>query len=275
MTFMHEEPNYEELTYPDPESWPLDEAYSPDGDIDLIRDEEFRENRRLAELALRATLYEVIDGTNAIGLFEGVQISEGTEGDSFVVPPRNVKTPYKDIWELNVSGRVQWFKQHSDFGDLRFTTKGVAGWIPHVFPFEEVNERGLPVILDRERASVIIHMTRLLAPKGSFEPDELHLETPHGAFTGRQSSEMWYCWGGHDGNIKFDEFSIQDKKLYAEKVIFDSNPRSIDFELDGQNDWGGEEHFGSIWVPMELLRTGINPLITFPGFARASEAEAQ
>lgn len=264
MTFIHQEVNYGEPAYPDPEDWPFDEVVSPDIDADLIRGEEYAETQRLAELALRAALGETINGSAPVGLFERVQIIEGAESYGFVVPPRNLEMPYHDIWQLEVSGWVQWFKQLSDFGDVRFTNKGDAGWIPHVFPFEDVDERGLPVILDRERASVNIKLTRLLVPQGSCQPEELWLETPYGAFTGHQSIEMWYCWGGDEGIIAFDEFLVQNKKLYAEKVVFDPNPKSLDFELEGKNDWSGQEHFGSIWVPMDLLRAGINPLITFP-----------
>lgn len=262
-----------ESSFPDPLDWPLDEAVSPDDDWGARLRDHDEIALRLAEIvAPNITEAEFLDGSQSVGLFREVQITEASDGYGFVVPPQFLDTVQYGKWRLDVSGRVEWPKQITDFGDLRFTAQGEAGWIPHLFPFEDTDERGLPVIIDRERAKVNISLASLNLGHGGNE-HSVRLETESGVFVGRPYREDMMAQAYYDV-VHLDEFTAEGKELYAERVLFGDDVVDLDFDLAERNEWRGNR-FGSIWIPMALLRAGYNPSVTFPLFANGTENEVK
>lgn len=257
------EPADFEAAYPDPQTWPADEANNPDDEwedvqLELI-EEAKREHRALN--AIRGK--EALDATGEFSLFEGVVVAEGENGDCFRVPPRVLYSPKYGIWQLDVSGRVGFFKSRSDYGQVLHMATGEGGWVPHLYPFEDVDSTGMPVFVVRERAEVQVELTRLhFGDAGEDDKTpELKLKTAHGDFVG---SESYEACPYPDDPIRFECYNQVGKELLAFSVHY--NGKYELEEIGARNTWQGESN-SEIWVPLDLLRAGlVDARITFPHF---------
>lgn len=241
------------------------------------------------------------DGAGEHDLFAGAVIVETEDQLEFHVPTRLVETAEYGIWTLDVQGYRRWFKEQEDYGELRFTPKGVGMWIPHMYPFEETDEDRLPLIMDRERLEVLISMRKLTSSTEEPYPMRVKLDTENGEYIAEESVEYF----NPDGICYFPEFEWLGHKIAAYKVnwiepkpkrplielwekmvasgeiekyrrmIKGEEPMPPEFSAKAQSpnvitkdkhelDWNA---FGEVWVPVELLRSGnINAKISFPDF---------
>lgn len=242
---------------------------------------------------------EYLDGTQSHPLFKHVRITEEDGELSFSVPKRFVDSPNHGKWELEVYGKRRWFKEHDDYGEIRFLGDGTALWIPNLYPFEETTEDGLPLIPDRERCEVIVTMKSMQ----TFDPDEspdVLIETPNGSLFADTHLNIEETYGA-DRNY-FSWFEMLGKPFVAQLVTYDDRWRSLTAYLKDPatpetmeqyhlmmldrvsmpddylrskepNDWtqrSPSEHtdqaFGRVLVPVDELRRGIEADISFPIF---------
>lgn len=245
-----------------------------------------------------------LSGHEDISAFDGVVITE-TEGNlSFSVPPRFINAGNNGIWKLEVSGTRQWLKERDNYGEIRFLADDSGAiWVPHLFPFEEVDDNGLPTILDRERCKVTITLDPLTSRPPQLLPD-ISLATGTGSFSAVEAIE----YHNPEGTVYFTEFCADTQPLRALRVSYPDNPWDSfsdylahvapdqDVEmllfngLHGRSEevvayarefyrlrqphpwyhWDPSEYtgsaFGSIWVPVDELRKGVAATITFPCF---------
>ena len=172
-------------------------------------------------------------------------------------------------------------------------------WIPHLFPFEDTDSKGLPLILDRERCSFTVRLQPLSENDGINATAAV--TTAQGVLLAHESPESY----NPDFTRYFNEFSFSNKLLLADEVTYPEkrwntleeyyrdNGLTIDYlqwrvdmlnnvipipdEYDAQfepNEWEKREPadvtgqaFGEIWVPVDSLRRGIDAEISFPCFA--------
>lgn len=110
------------------------------------------------ETALLAKL-EHIDLRKLYNFLEGGKLSATNGRLYFESPQRVVETEQFGALVVSVRGARRWFKERDDYGSTRFFVKAYAGsehlsgayWVAHLYPCEEVDEQGLPLIRDRER----------------------------------------------------------------------------------------------------------------------------
>lgn len=244
-----------------------------------------------------------LEGTESCPLFTNVRIVEENGSLRFDVPKRFIDTPEDGKWSLEVFGRRRWFKERDDYGDIRFLKNGCAIWVPHLFPFEDMDEQELPTIRDRERCEVTVC---LQPPIDSYvdKPLQVAIKTPQGEFLAHESPESYNA----DGVSYFTEFTWNGKPLVSDLVTYperrwtslreylrEMKPNLSAQEYDAimcgepsanediapflaqdhPGDWWEREKsgytsaaFGSIWVPVDLLRKGIEADISFPCFCK-------
>lgn len=273
---------------------PPDQYFDPPED-EPPEDTDFVLERQLLR---EARGLECLDGTQAHPMFENVQVIEENDGLRFRVPRRLIETPTAGKWIFEIYGRRKWFKERDDFGDVRFTVSGDCLWIPHLFPFEETNADGLPLILDRERCEVMVTLQQ--AEDNADIATTAAIKTQFGELSAQESALSY----NPEFIRYFDEFEFQGKPLVADTVTYPPHRweslehyfREMHPDMDSEtyysillgqlpfpeeygaqfepNDWQERERsgfsgtaFGSIWVPVDELRRGIEADISFPCFA--------
>ncbi len=265
-------------------------AYSPDD----VADE--RMPRRL----------EYADGTGDYPLFEGVQIIEDDNGLRFRTPRRIIRTKDGAVWGLSVFGSLKHFKERDDYGFIRSLAdeQGMpigAIWKPHLYPWEEVGEDGLPLIRDRERCEITVELADLNEARAHGAQVEIAITTPSGRYQAQPDQGLSY---NPRGDQYFEEFVDMQRRQIADVVEYPNaigEPPSLSAlllklydageferadriemgeeplppeltEYDRPNDWQVREPFitkslasGTMWVPIDLLRSGaIEAAISFP-----------
>lgn len=236
-------------------------------------------------------------------MFTGVEITEAGDTLRFRTAPRIIDAHELGKYILKITGSRQRFKEHDDYGEIRFTGSGTSLWIPHLYPFEELDEAGLPLIKDRERCNVTVSLEPL---QFTDEAQEVTIATPNGEFTAGESPESYNPWG----ILYFSEFNAIGRALVSDLVTYPEmqwptlaeffaaelpdhsyhdylqGPGSMDESLlepynrqfEPKN-WRARKPsgfqgnaFGSIWVPVDELRAGIiEASIIFPALAQSSE----
>ena len=245
-----------------------------------------------------------LDSRQPQTMFAGVKITESGDTLRFEAEPRIVDAHELGRYILKIYGSRRYFKEHDDYGEIRFTQSETALWIPHLYPFEEVDEKGLPVIKDRERCEVTVSLEPL---QSTDERQQATVITPNGDFTAGEAPESYNPLG----IFYFSEFDAIGRALISDLVTYPKmqwptlseffaaklpghtyydyirNPESIDEALlepyyrqfEACN-WlarrpSGAEGiaFGSIWVPVDELRAGtIDAQIFFPALAQPPTA---
>lgn len=254
---------------------------------------------------------EILDGRGEYELFKDVVITESDAGVRFHVPRRVIRTTDgKGYWGLEVYGSLEYFKERDDYGEIRFLSSGTSFWAPHMYPFEEMDERGLPLIRDRERCNVDIVLRSLAADTGhqSVPEVEAELRTPYVTLRAQDNIEDY----NPDGDLSFSDFVDLSRPLPADEVKYpEKRPLYFseivaDLETNGQAelaesiltlrvpiperyhaaydplDWQTRQPlkmvssaFGEVWVPLDQLRAGIDATISFPTFRPRKERLAQ
>lgn len=133
---------------------------------------------------------EYLDGNLGHNLFAHASIIETDRTVELRVPPRIVVTQNLGKWILRVEGYRQWFKEHDDYGNVRFESTGQGFWNAHKYPFEETDTEGLPVILDRERSNVLVSLQEIDRYRTNISPT-IKVETDYGTFTSQHDSEFF------------------------------------------------------------------------------------
>ncbi len=240
---------------------------------------------------------ESLDGASDLPLFEGVIIIDTEENLGFSVPERYINTSKYGKFILEIDGDWHRFKERDDYGAIRTTQSGKSLWIPHLYPFEETDERGLPLILDRERCKLHVSL-QLISGHTNISP-AVSIQTPQAKLTANQGEESYNgSWKSY-----FNEFELDGTPLRADFVAYpkrrwhlfvdyvnEMNPTmtSDDFmasmlgklpfpdeflNQDRPDNWQARPPadligtaFGSVWVPIDDLRRGIDAAISFPCF---------
>ncbi len=251
------------------------------------------------DLALWLNKGEHLDSNQPRPLFAEVNITESGDTLRFETKPRIIDARELGHYILRVTGKRKLFKEHDDYGDIRFTSTGTSLWIPHLYPFEEVDETGLPLIKDRERCDVTVSLEPL---QFTNEAQEATISSPNGEFTAGEAPESYNPWGV----LYFSEFNAIGRALVSDLVTYPEmrwltlaeffaaelpdldyydyfrHPESVDKNLlepyhrqfEPKN-WRVRKlsgykgnAFGSIWVPLDELRAGtIDASIIFPTLA--------
>lgn len=284
----------------EPPDYDSEPPYNEDGPAP--RDEEY-DARKPLFTANQIDSFDYLNGSESHSVFENVRVTEAEGELSFQVPKRRIHSENLGRWELEVYGKRRWFKEHDDYGEIRFLADGTGLWIPHLFPFEETRANGMPTILDRERCELTITMKSMQTFKPNESPIVL-IDTPQGTAIAdiRLNIEETYS---ADRNY-FKYFEMQDKPFISQLLGYDERWRSLreylndpatsasitDYErmmmseipipeeyLRSQkpNDWTERSRadydglaFGTIWVPVDELRRGINSTISFPNFSTSA-----
>ena len=87
-------------------------------------------------------------------------------------------------------------------------------WIPHLFPFEDTDSKGLPLILDRERCSFTVRLQPLSENDGINATAAV--TTAQGVLLAHESPESY----NPDFTRYFNEFSFSNKLLLADEVTY-------------------------------------------------------
>lgn len=283
---------------------PPDYEYEPADDLTPDSLEDRYDARIVRYTTNQLDSFDYLDGSGSHQLFDNVNISE-VEGElSFSMPKRFVNSANLGKWALEVNGGRKWFKEHDDFGTIRFLANGTALWIPHLYPFEETDETGLPLILDRERCELTVSMTSMQI----FEPDEspeVVITTPHATIGADDVINIEYTYGT-DKNY-YRQFMMQQKPLVSQLVSYDQRWRDLTAYLGDPttpekiedypkimlgrvampeeyvrskkpNDWTQRAisghpgtAFGTAWVPVDELRRGIEADISFPNLSTSTD----
>lgn len=241
---------------------------------------------------------EYLDGRQVHPLFQDVRLIEENDGVRLEVPKRYIDTPADGKWAFEIRGKQRWFKEHDDFGAFRLTQSGVTLWIPHLFPFEETNEAGLPVILDRERCELTVS----LQPIGENNTDvtTAQVETQFGTLTADEAPGSYNQYQ----ILFFTDFEYQGVPLRADLVTYpdfrwsslgqylqEKDPTTSQAKYDAimlgnlplpeeysaqdrPDDWSERQPSryagtasGTIWVPLDEIRRGIESTLSFPCFS--------
>lgn len=237
------------------------------------------------------------DGAGIFPLFDNVQIVEQEGELSFTVPRRYLDAGNLGKWELDVYGRRRWFKEHDDYGSTVFFASGKGIWAPHLFPFEEITDQGLPVIPDQERCQIIVSMK----PMHACFPDEdpkIALSTPAGNLIGKDdlnleisygTEKSYYEWFKMIGRPLVSQLLVYGKqwKSFTDYLNDPETPGSMDdydkildqempipqeyLQSTEPLDWTKRPNsdyestaFGQIWIPVSILRRGAEATISFP-----------
>jgi hypothetical protein len=246
-----------------------------------------------------------LEGTGSNRLFANVRVIEENGSLRFNVPRRFVDTPEDGKWSLEVSGGRRWFKERDDFGVVRFLKNGNSIWVPHLFPFEDTDDQGLPIILDRERCEVTVS---LQPPIGLYvdKPLNVTIETREGKFSAGESPDSYnvagisyfteYTWDGKplvSDLVTYPERRWPSLQIYLQEMKPNVSADEYDAIMCGEpsadegiapylaqyqpGDWFDRESsgyggtaFGTIWVPVEMLRDNrIVADISFPCFSES------
>lgn len=236
-----------------------------------------------------------LDGTQPHPMFLNVQIEETEQGVGFSVPKRIINTPNNNKWIFDIYGGRKWFKERDDYGNFRFTKSGDSLWIPHLYPFEETDEHGLPIIYDRERCAVKIRLQPFVTSDDI--NTQVNIVTANATLLGQEAPESYNPYF-----IRyFNEFTFVGKPLISQSVTYPKIqwPTFADYLRDkgiskaeqteflmSQKAWPDEFlaqkqpepwyvrepsgfggfAFGEMFVPIDDLRHGINADILFPCF---------
>jgi len=249
-----------------------------------------------------ASTARYLDGAEQHELFANVIVSESDNGLRFDVPPRIVLAPSVGKFVLTAYGARRWFKERDDYGEIRTwqsltdPSEGGQIWIPHLYPFEEVDEKGLPVIKDVERCKLTIELQGYGHAGQEVPPLEVSVHTDDDVLTASENEASYNPFGEY----YFIDFSSINRSVHAEVVEYpeiiyhtlgdylDDKGMSADYfdimtrkkdipeEFTRQfvpNDWNARKSStflssatGEIYVPMHMLATGIEAGISFPAF---------
>ena len=213
-----------------------------------------------------------------IALFDTAVVAESPETTTFTTTPRVITSTDYGRWILRVYGEKRRLKEADDFGEIRFTTEGNSFWIAHLFPFEVVEDEGIPTIRDQERIKVEIELSRVLEKSDEDVPPnfDMRLDTNHGQFVAPFDTGEW-----HDSwhtRWRFNEFNQLGRRATAQALQYRTERLGLSYYdiygNDGRNDPAGdeiiivvndyipndreerewidigEEHFGEIYVPV-------------------------
>lgn len=199
-----------------------------------------------------------LDGTQPHPMFLDVRIEETEHGVGFNVPKRIIDTPHNGKWIFDIFGGRRWFKERDDYGNIRFTQSGISIWVPHLYPFEETDEHGLPRIPDRERCAVQIRLQPFNTRDGTFT--EVGVSTPNALLTGQESALSF----NYESIRFFDEFTQTGKPLISELVTWHQTEPDP-WYLRQPSGFKGSA-FGEMYIPIDELRRGVDAEISFPCF---------
>ena len=248
---------------------------------------------------------EVFKADQRIELFRNVVITDDEYGVRFDTPERIVDSQLYGSFALRVYGELRYFKEHDDYGEIRFLHQAGeisdAIWLPHLYPFESVDaDTNLPTIVDRERCSFIVSLGRIEdGPKPAPYPREIAIHSSQGIFAALpdmgsfDSEEDYYTefhWVEHGaiaqrvewpsdeppsvtdflGELLATDVGRYNRILSGEEELpkaFEKSHEPLDFRtrLTWVNETGLQAT-GSIWVPVEELRRGIDADIEFVMF---------
>ena len=128
---------------------------------------------------------EVInDPTEGVFLFDGAKISENRWGKWIVVPDRTVVSKRHGVQVLQVLGRPFRYNTDNLYGHGLFLKDGSGKYfVPHFYPFDEVDDRGIPIDRDRERVAIEIHIGNpVRTTKRALAEEKVVLDTVFGRF---------------------------------------------------------------------------------------------
>lgn len=249
--------------------------------------------RRSRELSLQ-NVDVVFDAKTPLPLFENVVVHDD---GSFKVPERFIGHEKYGIWGFSAVGRLEHFKSRDEYGRIRSFQREDNRidpiWVPHLYPFEEIDSKGLPLIRDRERCEMTVLLSRIDAP----EIYPLFTEIYIGGQTYGASHDIEYDL--YDG-AAFTQFIAVDEHFTPESVeyseerwdnleeyleeqgrlgdymdIMDGNiPFPEEYKRQHQPlDWRSRQpsdvtmsRTGNIMVPIDDLRRGLDAQILFPMF---------
>ena len=248
---------------------------------------------------------EFVDISQPFPLFEGASVIEIDDRSLLDVPTRYVRTERYGDWSLNVRGESKWFKEHDDYGQIRFAQSGKIFWIPHVYPFEPTDSHtDMPVIVDRERLEVWIEMEQQAESKETPALNfELHLDTDYGHCASVPEEGAYYGSNPYGSFLRFDTFFYENMPLYVQDVQIATHERGISAEdylmnvyrksgdtamdeamrgpmpdhvglkhsynhhSERESFISDNHHFGALWVPVADIRGGtLRADVTFPMF---------
>ncbi len=298
MSSFGEQTEWQQVEPPDTEQEPWSAPYPFSLD-----DEEAETLYGPVGLALWLHKEGYLDSNRPQPLFSDVKITESGDTLHFDTEPRILDAHTLGTYVLRVSGNRRLLKEHDDYGEIRSTTDGASLWIPHLYPFEELDETGLPLIKDRERCNVTVSLEPL---QFTSEAQEATISSPNGEFIAGEAPESYNPWG----IFYFSEFNAIGRSLVSDLVTYPEmrwptlaeffaaelpeldyygysrRPESVNKNLlepyyrqfEPKN-WrvrkpSGHKGnaFGSIWVPVNELRAGaIDASIIFPALTQSSE----
>lgn len=158
---------------------------------------------------------ERISANEEHDLFAGASLVEFEDELRLHVPPRIVQSDTNGDWILRVEGKRRWFKEHDDYGTIRFTGDGIGLWIVNQYPLEEVDAYGMPIFLDRERIDIEVTLQQAFRDRSNAYP-ETRITTPYGMFEARNNIEVSY---GTD-RYYYTDFSRQGHESTIWEVKF-------------------------------------------------------
>ena len=244
---------------------------------------------------------ERLDGASPHKLFDNVVVIEEADGVRFEAPRRLIETKNHGRWQLRVYGARRWFKEVDHYGEIRFTQSGEVLWIPHLYPFEELDGDNLPIIRDRERCALTVELSKYQGEMPEPDKSEVCIDTPKAGYVACESIESY----NPNGLRYYDEFATESLRLIVRIVTYperqwqmyadyaDSHPDApslydilnsggsltMPAEYTAQdlpNAWYDRERrelsptgaFGRIYVPVDMLRHGAldDVMIRFPMF---------
>lgn len=256
-------------------------------------DQETEDARRSRELSLQ-NVDVVFDAKQPLPLFENVMVDDS---GNFRVPERYIGHQKYGVWGFSVVGRRVTFKSRDEFGRIRFFHRGESDggaiWVPHLYPFEEKDSNGLPLIKDRERCELTVLLSRIFGPKIYPLYTQIHADgQTYGAERDIEAIFMdgaifseFVCAGSEyiPESVEYPEKSWKTVGDYLEEkgrteeyydMMTGRTPIPDEYEQQFEaNDWQVRQpsdlrvnRFGAIMVPVDDLRRGLDAEILFPFF---------
>lgn len=168
-----------------------------------------------------ASAVNYLDGAEKHELFANVIVSETDHGVRFDVPPRIVSAPDIGKFVLTAYGARRWFKERDDYGEIRTwqsltdPSEGGQIWIPHLYPFEEVDEKGLPLIRDIERCRLTIELQGHGYQGREVPPLEVSVHTDDDVLTASENEASYNPFG----EFYFTDFNSMNRTVHVEIVV--------------------------------------------------------
>jgi len=231
--------------------------------------------------------------TPEFNLFNDVQITELDGSLSFYVPEREIEIAGNGVWKFWAEGHRQWAKEHDDYGDVRFLRSGLAFWTPGMYPFEEIDTTGMPVILDQERCKMTVQLQPVLDSRAT---TTCRIQSQNGSYFAKESASSYNAAGinffdefeqlgrpmtaqivefpeikwpslsayAQDEATRFTEDDYANALLGNGPIPYEYEQQFIPYDYRRRETWQAENNaFGQVWVPVDRLLTGNQATVSF------------